>query len=82
MHIEVLESKELDNGKKWFLCRGNLYEYIAELKKDFSTFSIQRRIVKNRFLDGLYNTIFAGEPIPSFTLTSIDDIDINVSKLN
>lgn len=81
MHIEVLESKELDNGKKWFLCRGNLYEYIAELKKDFSTFSIQRRIVKNRFLDGLYNTIFSGEPIPSFTLTSIDDIDINVKQV-
>lgn len=81
MHVEVLDSKEIDGGKKWFLCRGNLFDYLSELKQDFSTFSIQRRIVKNRFLDGLYNTILSGEPIPSFTLTCIDDIDIDAKQV-
>jgi hypothetical protein len=81
MVVEVLDKKVLDGGKKWFLCRGSLYDYLSELKKDFSTFSIQRRIVKNRFLDGLYNTVFTGEPIPSFSLTCIDDIDDNSQQI-
>lgn len=81
MHVEVLDSKEIDGVKKWFLCRGNLFDYLSELKQDFSTFSIQRRIVRNKFLDGLYNTILSGEPIPSFALTCIDDIDIDAKQV-
>lgn len=81
MHIEVLDSKGIDGGKKWFLCQGNLFDYLSELKQNFSTFTIQRRIVKNRFLDGLYNTILSGEPIPSFTLTCIDGIDVDAKQV-
>lgn len=81
MKVEVIDKKVMDNGKKWFLCRGSLFDYLSELKKDFSSFSIQRRIVKNRFLDGLYNTIFTGEPIPSFSLTCKDDIAINSQRI-
>ena len=44
-------------------------EYLSNLKDDFYEFAIQRRIVKNQYLDSLYNTIKSGDPIPVLTLT-------------
>lgn len=82
MYIDILDSKQVGDGKKWFLCRGNLLEYLSELKKDFSSFTIQRRIVKNRFLDGLNNTIMSREPIPSFTLTYSKEMEIDAEQVN
>lgn len=82
MYIDILDSKQVGDGKKWFLCRGNLLEYLSGLRKDFSSFTIQRRIVKNRFLDGLYNTILSGEPIPTFTLTYSKEIGIDAEQVN
>ncbi len=66
--LTVLDSKTLDD-RAWMLCKGNLTEYLNGLKKDFYNFSIQRKIVKNQYLDTLVTTIKQGDPIPLITLT-------------
>ena len=69
MNITILKEKELQNGKKWFLAVCNLLEYIESLKDNFFNYDIQRRIVKNSYLDKLWTTISYGDPLPSITLT-------------
>src|ERR1700722_7214587 len=66
--IEILAHKKIDK-RNWYLCKGNLMNYLSNLKDDFYEFAIQRRIVKNQYLDSLYNTIKSGDPIPVLTLT-------------
>lgn len=66
--LKILDCKTLDD-RQWMLCKGNLAEYLASLKKEFYTFSIQRKIVKNQYLDTLITTIKQGDPIPLITLT-------------
>jgi hypothetical protein len=66
--LKILDCKTLDD-RQWMLCRGNLADYLASLKKDFYNFSIQRKIVKNQYLDTLVTTIKQGDPIPLITLT-------------
>lgn len=68
MKVKILDFKTLDD-RQWMLCRGNLSEYLESLKKDFYNFSIQRKIVKNQYLDTLVTTIKQGDPIPLITLT-------------
>ena len=69
MNITILKEKELQNGKKWDLAVCNLLEYIAARKDNFFKYEIQRRIVKNSYLDKLWTTISSGDPLPSITLT-------------
>lgn len=66
--IEILAHKNVGH-KNWYLCKGSLMEYLSKLKEDFYEFAIQRRIVKNLYLDSLYNTVKSGDPIPVLTLT-------------
>ncbi len=66
--LKILDCKLLDD-RQWMLCRGNLADYLVSLKKDFYNFSIQRKIVKNQYLDTLVSTIKQGDPIPLITLT-------------
>lgn len=66
--LTILDCKNLDD-RQWMLCRGNLAEYLEGLKKYFYNFSIQRKIVKNQYLDTLITTIKQGDPIPLITLT-------------
>ena len=66
--LRILDCKTLDD-RQWMLCRGNLADYLESLKKDFYNFSIQRKIVKNQYLDTLVTTIKQGDPIPLITLT-------------
>jgi hypothetical protein len=68
MEIKILEKKEIQH-RTWYLCKGNLKEYLEELKSEFYDYAIQRRIVKNQYLDKLYSTIQIGDPLPSITLT-------------
>ena len=68
MKIKILEKKEIRH-RGWYLCRGNLKEYLEGLKTEFYEYAIQRRIVKNQYLDKLYSTIQIGDPIPTITLT-------------
>lgn len=68
MKIKILEKKEIQH-RTWYLCKGKLKEYLEELKTEFYEYAIQRRIVKNQYLDKLHSTIQIGDPIPSITLT-------------
>ncbi|MBQ0088676.1 MAG: hypothetical protein KBT27_05035 [Prevotellaceae bacterium] len=68
MQVTILDKKKI-GPKTWVLCKCSLLEYLTNLKKDFYNYQIQRRIVKNVYLDGICNTIVAGEPIPPFTIT-------------
>jgi len=73
MEFTILDKKRIEN-KQWILCKGNLLEYISTLKRDFSEFQIQRRIVKNGYLDTLLKTITENEPMPTITLMSTRDV--------
>lgn len=70
MNITILRGKELQNGEKWYLAVCNLLEYMESLKDEFFNYDIQRRIVKNSYLDKLWTTISSGDPLPSITLTA------------
>lgn len=67
-NLTILDSKPLGD-RTWLLCKGNLDEYLTQLKEDFYNFSIQRKIVKNQYLDTLVSTVQQGDPIPVITLT-------------
>lgn len=73
MRLNVLDSKQV-GGNTWALCKGNLYEYLLGLKTDFFEFSVQRKIVSNTYLDSIYESVMAGEPLPPITLTYQGDI--------
>lgn len=85
MKIKILEKKEIQH-RSWYLCRGNLKEYLENLKTEFYEYAIQRRIVKNQYLDKLYSTIQIGDPIPSITLTynkkKLDELDDNYATID
>lgn len=68
MELEILKTKTIEH-RTWYLCQGNLLNYLDCLKTNFYDFAIQRRIVKNQYLDSLYKTIKSGDPIPMITLT-------------
>ncbi len=71
MKLQVLDKKSFPKkDTTWYLCKGNLYEFLKSLKKDFYEYQIQRRIVRNVYLDGLSQTIKEGTPIPPITLTA------------
>ena len=71
MKLEILDTKNIDT-RNWYLCKGNLLEYLMNLKTDFYDFAIQRKIVRNQYLDKLYTTIKTGDPIPIITLTYLN----------
>lgn len=87
MEFYLFDKKSLKTGN-WYLCKCNLYEYLTNLRTDFYGFQVQRRIVKNIYLDGLYNTIISGDPIPAFTITANDvctnetTLEIDMSKMD
>lgn len=81
MKITILREKELQNGKKWYLAVCNLLEYIESLKDEFFNYDIQRRIVKNSYLDKLWTTISSGDPLPSITLTANVKGDVDNSSV-
>lgn len=80
MEFKILDKKEI-GGRRWFLCKGLLYDYISTLKRDFSEFHIQRRIVKNGYLDNILKTVVDGEPMPTITLTCSPDISMEGDKM-
>lgn len=82
MNITILKEKKLQNGKKWYLAICNLLEYIESLKDEFFNYDIQRRIVKNSYLDKLWTTISSGDPLPSITLTANVKGDIGNSSVD
>lgn len=87
--LKILDSKKIDD-RIWLLCRGNLLDYLVNLKDNFYSYAIQRKIVKNQYLDTLVTTIKQKDPIPLITLTYNDDklvpitgsyIDVDMNKV-
>ncbi|GGF49163.1 hypothetical protein [Echinicola rosea] len=68
MKFKILREKDFGKGKYWLLAELNLLEYVESLVDDNFNFEVQRKIVKNRYLDGLLFTIELGEPLPNITL--------------
>ncbi len=77
MNIKILKMKELQNGKKWYLAVCNLMDYLDSLRENFFDYDIQRRIVKNSYLDKLWATIIVGDPLPTITLTANIQGEVN-----
>jgi len=74
LKIEILDVKDLKDNI-WFLCKGSLLDYLEKLKPSFYEYIIQRKIVKNRYLNTIVNTILAGEPVPIITLTTTNKLN-------
>ncbi|MFD2603473.1 hypothetical protein [Flavobacterium suzhouense] len=68
--LNILKAKSIGKNKHWLLCEGNLYDYLTSLKTDFYEYAIQRKIVRNDYLDQLFKTVENGEPFPVITLTT------------
>ena len=87
MELYLYERKIIDN-RTWLLAKCSLASYMENLRKDFFDFEIQRRIVKNVYLDGILHTIELGDPMPVITLTldgiveTIDDLHIKIAKFD
>lgn len=87
MNATLLKHKSLQNGKSWYLATCNLLDYLQSITPDAFDYDIQRRIVKNSFLDKLWESVISEEPFPAITITvheahekhgilTIDDYDI------
>lgn len=70
--LRVLDCKTFED-RVWMLCKGSLNDYLHNLKPEFYNFSIQRKIVKNQYLDTLISTVKERDPIPLITLTYTDN---------
>lgn len=77
MKLKVFDQKNLIGDKSWFLCKGNLMDYLNSLRPEFFEFSVQRKIVPNLYLDDIYSSIKNGDPIPPITLTMRTPIIVN-----
>ena len=87
MNARLLKKKSLNGGRSWYLATCNLLEYLNSINTDAFDYDIQRRIVKNSFLDKLWESVISEEPFPAITITvhnahekdgilTIDDYDI------
>ena len=70
MQAKLLQYKALQGGKSWYLASYNLYDYLRSITPNTFEYNIQRRIVKNSFLDKLWENVIAGDPFPAITLTA------------
>jgi len=91
MKFKILKQKKFEKGKYWVLAELNLLEYVESLTEDNFNFEVQRKIVKNKYLDGLLSTVDLGEPLPNITLAyhdsfsnlkDGDNIDLKNEKLD
>lgn len=84
MKLQILDSKKIEH-RSWYLSKCNLLVYLENLKEDFYDYAIQRKIVKNQYLDKLYTTIKSGDPIPTITLTynqtDLDNKDKDLAEI-
>ncbi|RYJ42156.1 hypothetical protein [Flavobacterium beibuense] len=80
MKFNILNSKNFNNGKFWLLTELSLFDYVNSLTEDNFNFEVQRKIVKNKYLDGILSTIEAGEPLPNITLAYHKKVNINTES--
>lgn len=75
MQVTIKRKYAVPDGRVQYKCVGNLYDYLTQLKQEYSDFSVQRRIVKNTYLDSIYDTIKRLEPIPTITLSATEEFE-------
>lgn len=81
LKLNILKVKVIQEDKSWLLAEGNLYEYLNSLKTKFYEYAIQRKIVKNDYLDDLFKTVVDKEPFPIITLTTERNNSINEGEI-
>ncbi len=79
--LNLLKVKQVKEDKVWLLAEGNLYEYLNSLKADFYEYAIQRKIVRNDYLDKLFKTVLDNEPFPIITLTTENTDNFNEGEV-
>lgn len=82
MNFTVLRIKDFGNKKFWILAELNLWEYVESLTEENFNFEVQRKIVKNKYLDDLLTTIKFEEPLPNITLAYKGSKKINNNITN
>ena len=73
MKLKVLQLKETEKDKYWIIGYTKLSDYLESVEKDKEnkfSFEVQRKIVRNIYLDKILDTIELNEPIPFITLTA------------
>jgi|GEM_PF-5585879 len=81
MIVEILDKTDGKDNKGCYLCKASLFDYLEGLADDFDKFDVQRKIVSNRYLDTLANTVFLNDHIPIITLVSIEGDYDSKSKI-
>jgi len=84
MKIKVLSRKKIRENKYWLIGVANLKDYLETVNRDSSNkfnFEVQRKIVRNIYLDKLIDTIYSKEPIPFITLTANNDMHDNINEI-
>ncbi len=72
MKVEILSHKTIRNNKYWIVGYSKLLDYLVAVDKDSENkfnFEVQRKIVRNIYLDKILDTLKNFEPIPFITLT-------------
>ncbi len=72
MKVKILSCKNIRDNKYWIIGHSKLSDYLAAVDKDYENkfnFEVQRKIVRNIYLDKVLDTLKNFEPIPFITLT-------------
>ena len=86
MKVKILSYKKIRNNKYWIIGCSKLSDYLIAVDKDSENkfnFEVQRKIVRNIYLDKILDTLKKFEPIPFITLTfsfNKEDAELGSSK--
>ena len=72
MKVKILDRKDLEGDKQWLIGYTTLSDYLQSIDQDSENkfhFEVQRKIVRNIYLDKILSTLAEFEPIPFITLT-------------
>jgi len=84
MKVKILSYKKIRNNKYWIIGCSKLSDYLIAVDKDSENkfnFEVQRKIVRNIYLDKILDTLKKFEPIPFITLSfNKEDAELGSSK--
>lgn len=69
MELRLFDIRNVSDSKSYILANCNLYNYLSELSPEAFNFEVQRRIVENKYLDTIAESVKNGIPFPAITLT-------------
>ncbi|MFQ3251646.1 MAG: hypothetical protein ACI9O6_003496 [Glaciecola sp.] len=74
MKVKILDVKN-EGEARCYLCKVDLYDYVANIPESYQDFSVQRGIVNNQYLDSLSDTVAKKLHIPPIVLISEEFIE-------